>query len=151
MKKVFAGTFAAALLAVGVSAQTPQAPPQNPPMQEAKDAAKALTVTGCLKAGDTPESFTLSDLKWKEDKAVGTSGAVTPGAPPVAATSLKLIPSASTKLSDHVGHTVEVTGTIGDKAMGSAAPTDPSARPSASAQTALNVRNLRMVAATCTP
>jgi hypothetical protein len=116
MKKVFAGTFAAALLAVGVSAQTPQAPPQNPPMPEAKDAAKALTVTGCLKAGDTPESFTLSDLKWKEDKAVGTSGAVTPGAPPVTATSLKLIPSASTKLSDHVGHTVEVTGTIGDKA-----------------------------------
>ena len=151
MKKVIAGTFAAALLAVGVAAQTPQAPPQNPPMQEAKDAAKALTVTGCLKAGDTPDSFTLSDLKWKEDKAVGTSGAVTPGAPPVASTSLKLIPSASTKLNDHVGHTVEVTGTIGDKAMGSAAPTNPSARPSASAQTALNVRNLRMVAATCTP
>ena len=148
MKKVFAGTFAAALLAVGVSAQTP---PRTPPMQEGKDAAKALTVTGCLKAGDTPESFMLSDLKWKDDKAVGTSGAVTPGTPPVAATSLKLIPSASTKLSDHVGHTVEVTGTIGDKAMGSAAPTDPSARPSASAQTALNVRNLRMVAATCTP
>ena len=151
MKKVFVGTFAAALLAVGVSAQTP---PQNPPMQDAKDAAKALTVTGCLKAGDTPDSFMLSDLKWKDDKAVGTSGATTPAAPPVAATSLKLIPSASTKLSDHVGHTVEVTGTIGDKAdkaPGAAAATDPAARPSASAQTALNVRNVRMIAATCTP
>jgi hypothetical protein len=147
MKKVLAGTFAAALLAVGVSAQTP---PQNPPMQEAaKDAAKTLTVTGCLKAGDAPESFMLSDLKWKDDKAVGTSGAVTPAAPPVAATSLKLIPSASTKLSEHVGHTVEVSGTIGDKAT--AAPSDPAARPAASAQTALNVRNVRMVAATCTP
>ena len=123
MKKVLAGSFAAALLAVGVSAQTP---PQNPPMQEAaKDAAKTLTVTGCLKAGDTPESFTLSDLKWKDDKAVGTSGATAPAAPP---------------------------GTIGDKAAGSAAPSDPaSARPSASAQTALNVRNVRMVSATCTP
>ena len=151
MKKVLAGTFAAALLAVGVSAQTP---PQNPPMQETKDAAKTLTVTGCLKAGDTPESFTLSDLKWKDDKAVGTSGATAPAAPPVAATSLKLIPSAATKLGDHVGHTVEVTGTIGDKAAGAAAaaPSDPaSARPSASAQTALNVRNVRMVSATCTP
>ncbi len=152
MKKVFAGTFAAALLAVGVSAQTPQTTPQNPPMQEAKDAAKTLTVTGCLKAGDSPESFMLSDLKWKDDKAVGTSGATTPAAPPMAATSLKLIPNATTKLSDHVGHTVEVTGTIGDKAMGSAgaaATSDPAARPSASAQTALNVRNVRMVAATC--
>jgi len=149
MKKVLAGSFAAALLAVGVSAQTP---PQNPPMQETKDAAKTLTVTGCLKAGDTPESFTLSDLKWKDDKAVGTSGATAPAAPPVAATSLKLIPSASTKLGDHVGHTVEVIGTIGDKAAGSAAaPSDPAARPSASAQTALNVRNVRMVSATCTP
>jgi hypothetical protein len=121
-------------------------------MQETKDAAKTLTVTGCLKAGDTPESFTLSDLKWKDDKAVGTSGATAPAAPPVAATSLKLIPSAATKLADHVGHTVEVTGTIGDKAAGSAAPSDPAAaRPSASAQTALNVRNVRMVSATCTP
>jgi hypothetical protein len=150
MKKVLAGTFAAALLAVGVSAQTP---PPTAPMQEAKD-EKTLTVTGCLKSGDTPDSFLLSDLKWKDDKAVGTSGAVTPGAPPVAATSLKLIPSATSKLSDHIGHTVEVTGTVGDKAdkaMGSPAPTDPAARPSASAQTALNVRNLRMVAATCTP
>jgi hypothetical protein len=91
----------------------------------------------------------LSDLKWKDDKAVGTSGAVTPAAPPVAATSLKLIPSASTKLSEHVGHTVEVSGTIGDKAT--AAPSDPAARPAASAQTALNGRNVRMVAATCTP
>ena len=149
MKKVLAGTFAAALLAVGVSAQTP---PQNPPMQESKDAAKTLTVTGCLKAGDTPDSFTLSDLKWKDDKAVGTSGATAPAAPPVAATSLKLIPSAATKLGDHIGHTVEVSGTIGDKPAGSAAaPSDPAARPSASAQTALNVRNVRMVSATCTP
>ena len=116
MKKVLAGSFAAALLAVGVSAPDADAA-QNPPMQEAaKDAAKTLTVTGCLKAGDTPDSFTLSDLKWKDDKAVGTSGATAPAAPPVAATSLKLIPSASTKLGDHVGHTVEVSGTIGDKA-----------------------------------
>jgi hypothetical protein len=155
MRKVLSGTFAAALLAVGVSAQTPS---QNPPMQESKDAAKTLTVTGCLKAGDAPESFTLSDLKWKDDKAVGTTGATAPATPPVTATSLKLIPSASTKLSEHVGHTVEVTGTISDKAAsGSSTPSDPAARPSAgaqtsaSAQTALNVRNVRMVSATCTP
>ena len=78
MKKVFAGTFRSPrLLAVGVSAQTRAPDPAH--AGSAKDAAKTLTVTGCLKAGDTPESFMLSDLKWKEDKAVGTSGAVTPG------------------------------------------------------------------------
>jgi hypothetical protein len=149
MKKVFAGTFAVALFAVGVSAQSPA--PQTQPMQESKDAAKTLTVTGCLKAGDTPESFMLSDLKWKEDKAVGTSGSVTPAPAPVAATTLKLVGNPSTKLSDHVGHTIEVTGTIADtadKTTGSAAPADPS-RPAAGAQASLSVRNVRMIAATC--
>ena len=136
MKKVITGTFAAALFAVGVSAQTPAASPA----QDAKDAAKAATVTGCLKAGDTPDSFTLSDLKWKEDKAVGTAG--TPATPPVSATSLKLTGS---KLSDHVGHTVEVTGTIAAKADKAA---DPAARPAA-AQPSLNVSNIKMISATC--
>jgi hypothetical protein len=138
MKKVITATFAAALFAVGVSAQTPAA--GQPPMQDAKDAAKAATVTGCLKAGDTPDSFTLSDLKWKEDKAVGTAG--TPATPPVSATSLKLTGS---KLSDHVGHTVEVTGTIAAKADKAA---DPAARPAA-AQPSLNVSNIKMISATC--
>ena len=141
----------AAAFAVGLSAQ---APAQSQPMQEGKDAAKNVTVTGCLKAGDTADSFTLSDLKWGSDKAVGTTG--TPAAPPaISATSLKLTGNpASGKLSEHVGHTVEVTGAIEkadkDKDAPAATP-DPAARPSASAGAApsLNVRNLRMVAATC--
>ena len=139
MKKVITGTFAAALFAVGVAAQTP-APAASQPMQDAKDAAKTATVTGCLKAGDTPDSFMLSDLKWKDEKAVGTAG--TPATPPVSATSLKLTGS---KLSDHVGHTVEVTGTIAAKADKAA---DPAARPAA-AQPSLNVSNIKMISATC--
>src|SRR6187401_211407 len=127
MKKAIAGTFIAATFAVGLSAQQP--PQSQPPMQESKDAAKTITVTGCLKAGDTADSFTLSDLKWTSDKAVGTSGSVAPATPPISDSSLKLIPSASTKLNDHVGHTVEVSGTIGDKAAGAAgaAAADPAA------------------------
>jgi hypothetical protein len=140
MKKVITGTFAAALFAVGVSAQTPAA---SQPTQDTKDAAKTATVTGCLKAGDTPDSFMLSDLKWKDDKAVGTAGSATPATPPVSATSLKLVGS---KLSDHVGHTVEVTGTIA-KADKPAAAADPAARPAAAAS--LNVSNIKMIAATC--
>jgi hypothetical protein len=136
MKKVITGTFAAALFAVGVSAQTPAA--SQP--QDTKDAPKTATVTGCLKAGDTPDSFMLSDLKWKDEKAVGTAG--TPATPPISATSLKLVGS---KLSDHVGHTVEVTGTIAAKADKAA---DPAARPAA-AQPSLNVSNIKMIAATC--
>lgn len=121
-------------------------------MQEAKDAAKNVTVTGCLKAGDTADSFMLSNLKWGSDKAVGTSG--TAAAPAISASSLKLVGSPSgAKLSDHVGHTVEVTGSIekADKDKAPSATADPAARPSASSSSTpeLNVRNVKMVAATC--
>ncbi len=156
MKRAIAGTFVATVFAVGLSAQStppqsqPPTPQSQPPMQEAKDAAKSVTVTGCLKAGEGTDAFLLSNLKWKDDKAVGTSGAVTPAAPPIAATSLKLVGNPSTKLSDHVGHTVEVSGTIGDKAgKDRATPPDP-APAGASAQASLNVRAVKMIAATCT-
>jgi hypothetical protein len=152
MKQVFAGTFMAAAFAVGLAAQAPApqsqpptTPQSQPPMADSKDAGKNVTVTGCLKAGDTADSFTLSDLKWKDDKAVGTSGSAAPA-------SLKVIGSPSAKLSDHVGHIVELTGSIdkGDKAAACGA-TDPAARPSASASSSpsLNARNVKMVAATC--
>jgi hypothetical protein len=144
----------AAAFAVGLSAQT--TPPQStPPMQDARDAAKTVTVTGCLKAGDTADSFTLSDLKWSnKDKgtaAVGTSGTAAPPAAIASATSLKIIPGASAKLSEHVGHQVEVTGTISEKDKApTAAPADPaSTRPAAASGPAVEARSVRMVAATC--
>lgn len=157
MKRVLAGTFMAATFAVGLAAQTPQnppsTPPSQPPMQERESASKNITVTGCLKAGESADSFMLSDLKFGKagDKAVGTSGAA-----PAAigsATSLKLTGSPSgTKLSEHVGHTIEVTGTVSEKsASAPAAPADPAARPSPSATPALDVRTVKMVSATCTP
>jgi hypothetical protein len=123
-------------------------------MQQARESAgKNITVTGCLKAGDGADSFMLSDLKWgkKDDKAVGTSGA------PAAigsATSLKLTGSPSgTKLSEHVGHTVEVSGTVSEKgASAPSAPADPaSSRPSSASAPALDVKTVKMVSATCTP
>ena len=145
MKRVIAGSFMAAAFAVGLAAQA-TSPQSQPPMQESKDATKNVTVTGCLKAGDTADSFILSNLKWGGDKAVGTSGTA-PAAPAISATSLKLTGSPSGgKLGDHVGHTVEVTGSI-DKADKDADKDKPAA--SASAAPSLNARTIRMVAATC--
>jgi hypothetical protein len=161
MKRVLAGTFMAATFAVGLAAQTPQnppsTPPSQPPAQEARESAsKNVTVTGCLKAGDSADSFMLSDLKFGKptDKAVGTTGAPAPAAI-ASATSLKLTGSPTgSKLSEHVGHTIEVTGTVSEKsASAPTAPADPAgARPSsASATPALEVRTVKMVSATCTP
>jgi hypothetical protein len=160
MKRVLTGSFLAAAFAVGLSAQTtppqttPPTPQSQPPMQESKDAAKTVTVTGCLKAGDSAGSFQLSDLKWgnkdKSPGAVGTSGTPAPPAAIASATSLKINPG-STKLSEHVGHQVEVTGTVSDKAP-SAAPSDPaSSRPSSASSPTIDARSVRMVSQTCTP
>ena len=138
MKRVLTGSFLAAAFAVGLSAQTtppqttppPTTPPTSqsqPPMQESRDRdAKSVTVTGCLKAGDSADSFMLSDLKWgNKDKgtgAVGTSGTAAPPAAIASATSLKIVPSGSTKLSEHVGPQVEVTGSVSDKSSSPTAP-----------------------------
>ncbi len=156
MKRVLAGTFLAAAFAVGLSAQSstsPQAPAQSPPlMPESKDAAKSVTVTGCLKAGEMADSFILSNLKWgdkaKGTGAVGTSGSASVPAAVATATTLKIIPGASTKLAEHVGHTVEVTGAVSEKDK-SATPVDP-ASPRSSGP-AVEVRTLKMVSDSCTP
>jgi hypothetical protein len=121
-----------------------------------RDAAKSVTVTGCLKAGDAADSYTLSDLKWgSKDKsagaAVGTSGSAPAGIG--SASTLKIVPSGSTKLSEHVGHQVELTGSI-DKdsspSAGAAKPSDPAARPSAGASgPTFEAKSVKMVSATC--
>jgi hypothetical protein len=169
MKRVLTGSFMAAAFAVGLSAQTtpPQTPPTTPPSspsspsspsQSSQDRdSKNITVTGCLKAGDSADSFTLSDLKWGGSKgsgAVGTSGATGGGAPAgmASATTLTIKPSASTKLSEHVGHQVEVTGSVSDSAKSSSTsttPADPAARPSSASGPTIEARSVRMVSATC--
>ncbi len=185
MKRVLTGTCLAAAFAVGLAAQTPSQTPQTPPSttpqtppsssypssSQDRDSAKTVTVTGCLKAGDSADSYTLSDLKWGGSSksstgagAVGTSGSTSAPAEIGSATTLKIIPG-STKLSEHVGHQVEITGTVGDKSSSSSSattsPTDPTAgrpsstSPSASASASsssspsFQAKSVRMVSSTC--
>jgi hypothetical protein len=174
MKRVLTGTCLAAAFAVGLAAQTPQTPqtppstPQTPPSSsypssaQDRDSAKTVTVAGCLKAGDSADSFTLSDLKWSGSKgagAVGTSGSTSAPAEIGSATTLKIAPG-STKLSEHVGHQVELTGTIEKSGSASSSattsPADPAAgRPSASASASASstptfqAKSVKMVSATC--
>jgi hypothetical protein len=171
MKRVLTGSCLAAAFAVGLAAQTPspstppQTTPQTPPSSASpssqdRDAAKAITVTGCLKAGDSSDSFMLSDLKWggkgSSTGAVGTSGSA-----PAAigsATTLKIVPSGGAKLSEHVGHQVEITGTVADKAKSPSSttpdPASPAGRPSsapssASSAPTFEARTVKMVSQTC--
>jgi hypothetical protein len=157
MKRVLTGSFLAAAFAVGLSAQTtpPQTPPptsSQPPMQERASDSKNVTVTGCLKAGDSADSFTLSDLKFGGSKgsgAVGTSGA-TPPAALASATSLTIKPSGSTKLTEHVGHQVEISGAVSDDKSPAAKPADPaSSRPASASGPTIEARSVRMVSDKC--
>jgi hypothetical protein len=167
MKQVLTGTCLAAAFAVGLSAQTPQTPPtaqspQTPPSAQSapqdRDAAKTVTVSGCLKAGSSSDSFILSDLKWGSPSATGAVG--TSGTAPASigsASTLTIKPKGDAKLSEHVGHQVEVTGTVAAADKSAARPTspaDPAAPPSAGAGAAssgpaFEARTVKMVAQTC--
>ena len=168
MKRVFTGTCLAAVFAVGLSAQSTGTQPQTYG-QEKKD-SKDVTVTGCLRAGDEPNTYVLQDVKWDDkDKsatgapagagaATGTAGAASAA---MAATKIKLIGApAGVQLSEHVGHTVQITGmlapaaaksTAGGAAAGAATGTAGTAGAAAGAakDQALNVRAVKMVSSSC--
>src|SRR5512145_338608 len=115
MKRVFASTVVALFCAAGLAAQTP--PADQKKAEPAKSYEKTVTITGCLRAGETPNSFVLANVK---DEAASKATAATPATPPtgtagasssMAAGEVKLIGApASLDLAKHVGHTVAITG-----------------------------------------
>ena len=83
-----------------------QAPPPGQTPSEGKD---SMTLTGCLKAGSEPDTFILTNVSGGGTAAAQTT---TPGELARTDTSYKLTADSNIKLSDHVGHKVEVTGTL---------------------------------------
>jgi hypothetical protein len=152
MKRLFAGTCLAAVCAVGLSAQTQ--PPAAQSQPTTKD-DKMATVTGCLRAGDQAGSFVLANAKWDKggaaSSATGTTGSAAAGAAGAADKTIRLSGSpAGTQLSEHVGHTVQVTGKIDAASATAPAPSGTSgaagSRPSGPA---LQVESLKMVSSSC--
>ena len=74
-------------------------------------------------------------------KPAGTSGSSASSSAPIAS-SYRLDADAS-KLTPHVGHKVEISGTV--------QPSTSSSSSAASAAPTLKVDNVKMIAATCTP
>jgi hypothetical protein len=119
MKHVFIATCMAAACAIALSAQQTA----SSTMPQSGRRGGPMTLTGCVKAGDTPGTYMLTDIQRSD--AGGGSGAATTTAG--AATSsggmgqgmgrgmrqLTLSSGApDVDLSAHVGHKVEVTGTM---------------------------------------
>lgn len=155
-KKMWTAACAAVILAVAVAFAAAQTP-QSSPMSQASS-AKKITVTGCIeKAAHTPKgtsgmSGTMSsglETKFKlTNVALSTSGtAGTSGMYPESGTvaSEYHLDAADAKLAPHVGHKVEITGTL-EKSK------DTMAQPQAgSAVNApkLKVEKVKMISTTC--
>jgi hypothetical protein len=128
---------------VSVAAQS------QPPAQQAKDTDdRTVTLTGCLAAGEQPDTFKLTHVRAAEraeakpGEMVGTTGLKTGDA-------VQLIGTDAAKLKAHVGHTVSVTGMLVPRKEGYGAP--PAATPAAKgeADMRLNVKSFKHVDATC--
>lgn len=149
----------ACAMAVTLGAQTPAPERQTP--SGASSSANKVTVTGCLEkapASDSPTGTSGAAGASAAAKFVlnnASSGAASPsgaaGTSGSTASSYKL-DGDDAKLTPHVGHKVEITGTApsSDRAAGAGTPASPSASPTAGAAM-LKVESIKMVAASCTP
>jgi len=134
---------------VGLAAQTP---PQTPPSSSASPAGKSITLSGCIEkapaeagasATTAAPAFILANAapaSGSTSDTVGTSG----GAKPAAKYRLD---ADAAKLTPHVGHKVEITGTVDE--MSSSATPPSGATASSAAGPKLKVDSVKMVAATC--
>ncbi len=163
-RKLLMSTFAIYACAAAVlGAQTPSqgAPAAASTQTPARSVAKAvnLTVEGCVQRGPLAPSApsgavgttgsAASFILASASKPVGTSGAASGSSIAVAPT--YRLDAEDSKLSPHVGHKVEVTGTV-DSAMEGSRPTSP-AEPLESITHApkLKVESVKMIAANCAP
>lgn len=110
---IIAGGLASLVAWAGAPAQAGQQ------TQDAK--GKTVTLTGCLAKGETADSFVLNKATMAGDKgaATGTSGASgttgageKAGAKDAQAAAYHLMPGKVEKMEAHVGHTVQITGTM---------------------------------------
>jgi len=171
MSKIFLASTFATLLCASLAAQatqTPSAPPapSSTPSAQAQSAtrpaakADSITVEGCIQrsasasatagaagtagSASSDSGFILASAM----KPAGTTGSSASSAP--IASSYKLDAEAS-KLTPHVGHKVEISGTVQASSSSSSSASGSASSSSASAAPTLKVDNVKMIAATCTP
>lgn len=154
--RIWSATCAVIVTAVSVGLFAQDAPAPQSASKSA--AAKTITVSGCVgKAQQAPTGttgaagataaketkFVLSDASISPSGAAGTAGTTAPSATAIA--SEYKLDGDDAKLTPHVGHKVEITGTV-DEAMKGA--TEAPAASAANAPT-LKVDSVKMVAPSC--
>ena len=151
--RIGSATCAAIVLGVSVGILAQDAPARQSESQSA--AAKKITVTGCVAkaqqaatgtTGATGAAASAKETKFVlSDAAMSSSATADTAAPPATAIASEYkLDAADAKLTPHVGHKVEITGTVEE----SKGPTQAPAASAANAPT-LKVDNLKMVSASC--
>jgi pyruvate/2-oxoglutarate dehydrogenase complex dihydrolipoamide acyltransferase (E2) component len=155
--RIGSAACAAIVLGVSVGILAQDAPAPQSASQSA--AAKKITVTGCVgkaqqaatgttgatgaTASAKETKFVLSDASMSSSAKAGTADTAAAPSTTAIASEYKL-DADDAKLTPHVGHKVEITGTVEE----SKGPTQAPAASAANAPT-LKVDNLKMVAASC--
>jgi len=157
MNKKIWSAACGALVAGAMTAVFAQAPT---PSESQSTSAKAVTVTGCVARAEqsptgtsgtsgaattTEPKFILKNAESSASTAsgaTGTSGSASASA--MGNASEYRLDASDSKLSDHVGHKVEITGTI-EKAS----PREQSAAGASSSAPTLKVDNVKMIASSC--
>jgi hypothetical protein len=137
---------------------------QTPTSSDARSAdAKSVTVTGCIeRAAQMPTGtagaagtaapapkFILAKATAGSSSPTGTAGSTTPSSS-ATAPQYRFDDADESKLAPHVGHKVEITGTIDDQGRSATgAPGAPSASSSSAASPKLKVDSVKMIAASC--
>ena len=138
-----------------VSAASVGAQQYPAPKSDDKAAKDSLTVTGCVSAGTEPNTFILT----KSGPAAAAPAA--PATPPAAAApapadAVVYRLDSPEKVKSHVGHQVEVIGTLDEAKMADSKEATPSPDAAKTAGTSgkqpslkLKVKEVKMLAATC--
>ena len=150
MKRLQSGMFAAVACAFTVSVSAQTTPPTGGVTQPAFGADKKVTITGCLERSKesvaTGNRFVLNNIVPNAPAMTGAAG--TSGSEKAPSASSYRLDAEDSKLSTHVGHKVEITGTIEER------PTSPTgttgATGSAPEAPKFKVEAVKMIASSCT-
>jgi len=98
---------------------TPDRPTTMPdrPTTDKSSTGRTVTLTGCLQSATEGGGFILTNVTAGTS---GTSGTTTPGEPGATATTAtkyRLVGTGGQDLTKHVGHKVEITGSLGGRDM----------------------------------
>jgi hypothetical protein len=138
---------------VGLAAQAPSS--------SASQAGKQVTFSGCIEkapsegaatsaAGSASPAFILTNAAPASSSASGTTGtAGTAGSASAKPAAKYRLDADEAKISPHVGHKVEVTGTVEEQSSATATSSPSGATASTSTGPKFKVESVKMIAASC--